>query len=620
MREVDLSIVTYNPDAALLRQLLSSLAEPTAEPARLNLLVQDNSPDPAEAENIRALPELQPGGAFARVDVQRSGANLGFGRGHNANAARGTAPWLLVLNQDCVLEPGALDTLLATAEADDPRTAAWEMRQIPYEHPKGYDPVTLEPPWVSGAAALFRRAAYDEAGGFDTHFFMYGEDVDLSWRLRARGWRLRYVPRAAVVHHTYKEAGEVKPLQVFGGVFGNLAIRLRFGGVMRAAQGVAMLFAEILAPNSFPGRRWGLAKTYVRFLLHAPYFFVTRVRAAGFRPEFAGWSFEIRRDGAFHVFRSAREAGKPPQPKVSILIRTMNRPALLRQALASCANQTYANLEAVVIEDGGGNAGEAVVREFAGRLDVKYRATGERVGRARAGNLAMAAAGGEWLNFLDDDDVLFADHVEVLVDAAQRSGLKGVYGLAWETHTEFREDGTDSYAEVMHVTRHFQPFDRLTLWHHNFLPIQAVLFHRGLFEACGGFAEDMDQLEDWNLWTRYTLHHDFLLVAKTTSKYRVPAAARVAAERQALLDRAYADALERQAQLQVTLSPREISRMAESYARSQSVMMVTRNDLRRFFGAHRALARVAAWRHPLGRFLRRRAVLPPKPPSEIGQK
>jgi hypothetical protein len=96
---------------------------------------------------------------------------------------------LLVINQDCIVEPGALETLVAIAAADDDRVAAWEMRQIPYEHPKAYDPVTLDVPWVSGAATLFRRAAFDAVGGFDDAIFMYGEDVDLSWRLRARGWR-----------------------------------------------------------------------------------------------------------------------------------------------------------------------------------------------------------------------------------------------------------------------------------------------------------------------------------------------------------------------------------------------------------------------------------------------
>jgi hypothetical protein len=115
----------------------------------------------------------------------------------------------------------------------------------------------------------------------------------------------------------------------------------------------------------------------------------------------------------------------------------------------------------------------------------------------------------------------------------------------------------------------------------------------------------MDQLEDWNLWTRYTLEDDLEFVEKTTSKYRVPADGRVAAGRQAMLDRAYADALERQGALKVTLSPREIARMADMYARSQTVVMVTRGDLRRFIGNHRVAMRLAAYRPVAGRMLRR---------------
>jgi hypothetical protein len=101
-----------------------------------------------------------------------------------------------------------------------------------------------------------------------------------------------------------------------------------------------------------------------------------------------------------------------------------------------------------------------------------------------------------------------------------------------------------------------------------------VLFHRRLYQRYGGFAEDMDQLEDWNLWTRYTLENDFVPVEKTTSKYRVPASAQEAAGRQALLDRAYHDALARQESMQLTLSPIAISRMAEAYVRSQSAPLV----------------------------------------------
>jgi len=194
VRCLDVSVVTFRPDLPLLEKLIASLAEQAAG-QNVSILIHDNSPDAETTSRIAALPLLQPGEGFVRVDVRHSPTNVGFGRGHNANAARCTAPFLFVLNQDCIVEPGALGQLLDFARNDERRVAAWELRQIPYEHPKAYDPVTLDVPWVSGAATLFRRSTFDAVGGFDPALFMYGEDVDLSWRLRAKGFRLRYLPK-----------------------------------------------------------------------------------------------------------------------------------------------------------------------------------------------------------------------------------------------------------------------------------------------------------------------------------------------------------------------------------------------------------------------------------------
>jgi GT2 family glycosyltransferase len=603
VREADVSIVTYEPDLALLRQLLASLAE-TSGGARLNLFIHDNSAHGAAVESLRA--ELESRATFARVEIRHSGENVGFGRGHNANAARGPAPFLLVVNPDCILEPGALATLLEAAHADEARAAAWEMRQVPYEHPKAYDPITLATPWASGAATLFRRSAFDAAGGFDRAIFLYGEDVDLSWRLRAQGHVLRYVPRAAVVHRTYAVPGEVKPQQAFGAVFAGLALRARYGNAMHVLQGFAMLGAEIAAPESFRGRRWGMVRTGLRYLRSLPRFLGSRVRATGdFHPQFAGWGYEERRDGAFHEMHSRRGRNGADFPPVSILIRTVGRQAWLRQALASCASQTYPDVQVVVVEDGPATS-RGVIEEFAPRIDIDYHATEKRVGRARAGNIAMTRARGEWMNFLDDDDVLFADHVEALVEAARRAGAKGAYGYAWETHTRVIDAERAIYEETRNVPRHRRHFDRLALWHQNFLPIQAVLFHRSLWERYGGFAEDMDQLEDWNLWTRYTIEDEFVPVEKTTSKYRVPDDPRAAAERQAKLDAAYAGAVERQRQLRLTLSPREIAQMAETYSHEQAVVHATRNAMRQIATSNRVFARVASWRAPTRAWFRRR--------------
>ncbi len=604
MDAVDVSVVTFRPDLDLLERLFASIAE-QAEGLAIRVYVQDNSDGADHTPLIRALPALAAGGMFEAVDVARSASNLGFGRGHNVNAARGSAPLLWVLNQDCTVEPGVVRPLLEAAARDAVDVAAWEMRQIPYEHPKAYDPVTLDAPWVSGAATLFRRSAFDAVGGFDARLFMYGEDVDLSWRLRARGFRLRYLPRFAVVHRTYAVPAEVKPLQAMGGVRTNLCLRARYGGAGATSRGLALWAAEVLAPQDFPGRRKGMLRAGLDFAREWPHFRHTAVAPAeAFTPHFSMWDYEERRDGAFVPFRSLRESPRTATPLASILIRTVDRGAWLAQALESVANQTWPAIEVIVVEDGPARSAE-VVERFRDRLTIDYVATGERVGRARAGNLALARASGEWLNFLDDDDVLFADHVEVLLEAALSASVKGAYGIAWETRTEITDRAAAAFDEVARAVVHRQPFDRLTLWHHNYLPIQAVLFHRSLYERHGGFAEDMDQLEDWNLWTRYTLDDDFLLVEKTTSKYRVPASARDAASRQALLDDAYRDAVARQASMRMTTSPRTVAQMVDDYVRSQSLVHVSRSDVRAFVGRRPWLARLFAWRGPVMRRLRR---------------
>jgi glycosyltransferase involved in cell wall biosynthesis len=270
--------------------------------------------------------------------------------------------------------------------------------------------------------------------------------------------------------------------------------------------------------------------------------------------------------------RTRDERAGEGAPLVSILIRTCGRPGWLRQALASCAAQTWRPLEVIVVE-GGAPVSRELVESFARCLDVRYHATGLATGRAHNGNIALSLARGEWLNFLDDDDLLFADHVEVLLDAARRANAAAAYGLAWEARTRVIDREAARFEEVALATRHRERFDRMTLWHHNFLPIQSVLFHRRLYQRHGGFDEGMDQLEDWNLWTRYTLEDDFVAVEKTTSKYRVPADRDEAERRQAQLDAAYREAVRRQHGMRAALSPQQVLTMADAYARRHRLLV-----------------------------------------------
>ncbi|TAG48262.1 MAG: glycosyltransferase [Betaproteobacteria bacterium] len=597
---IEVLVIAFHPDAQQFQALANSLIQASASGVPLHLRVWHNDGGAPVAGDVFAMYE----GARAqglRVSAQGGEGNLGFGPGINRLLAHSSSEFVLVLNQDAIPEAGALELLSAMARSDPPDIAAWEMRQIPFEHPKLYDPVSLDTEWFSAAAVLLRTQAMQKVGGFEPRIFMYGEDVDLSWRLRCAGFRLKYVPRAAVVHHTYSKPDEVKPLQALQGIYANLCLRARYSGHKQILSGLAMAGAEMLLPQSFPGRRVGIAKAILKFGRNYRYFWRSRVSAPNFEPRFAGWGYEIRRDGAFHPF-TPRDQQPSDAPLVSVLIRTHKRAAFLRQALQSVAGQTHRPIEVIVVEDGSDEA-QPVCQEFSDRLNVRYFRVDPARGRSAAGNLALEQATGAWLCFLDDDDLFFADHLEVLLQTVRETQLKGAYALAWRTTTKLIDADTASYEEIRWERIPDEPFSRVTMWHHNFMPIQAVLFHRSLYEANGGFAEDMDQLEDWNLWTRYTLRDDFVQVRKTTSKYRVPAETIETAERQAKLDRAYQDAVARQSQMKFESSPELIRALAQDYARSNSLINISRDQLRATVSRSSALSTLASWRYILKRRL-----------------
>ena len=136
------------------------------------------------------------------VHLVRSLRNNGFARAMNLLANQSHARFMFLLNPDTQLEPGCIESLLARAQSDD-RIGICDARQTPLEHPKAWDRSTGETTWCSGAAALIRRKAFEEVAGFDERvFFMYCEDVDLSWKLWLKGWKCVYEPAAVVQHFT----------------------------------------------------------------------------------------------------------------------------------------------------------------------------------------------------------------------------------------------------------------------------------------------------------------------------------------------------------------------------------------------------------------------------------
>lgn len=205
---------------------------------------------------------------------------------------------------------------------------------------------------------------------------------------------------------------------------------------------------------------------------------------------------------------------------VSVIIRTCNRPDVLKQALDSVRRQSYENIEIIVVEDGA-NLSEEIIKKYFSDLDIKYFSTGRKVGRTKAGNYGMGKAAGKYINFLDDDDIFMEDHIETLVNVLEHSQCKAAYSVAEECQIAVRGVNPYRTIEKRKLIRFNQPFNRTLLYHINYFPIQSVMFRRELYEEMGGFDEELDVLEDWDLWVRYSLLTDFVYVDKVTSQYRV---------------------------------------------------------------------------------------------------
>lgn len=553
----DIVYVTYN-SSKWIKNCFESWLNIDYDLKKINIFVVDNH---SSDDTVKLLSDFQVSNEdkFGSFTVLAEKNNWGFGKGNNIGFSKGTSDIVCFFNIDTELFPDTIQELEREIKNSDENVGLWEFRQFPYEHPKMYDALTGSTTWSSGAAFAIRRTLFQMLNGFDEKIFMYAEDVDLSWRIRATGYILKYVPRVKIFHYSYESAGEVKPNQYIYSIINNLLLRYRFGRAKDILIGNAMLLRLFCCPEVFSGSKKLLLKNYLNHFKLISHFASSRSIYKNASVEnFLGWDYSTIRDGAFYENTVSKTT-----PMVSIIVRTCGRPSILRETLISLRKQTYDNIEIVIVEDGEPLSQKMLQNEFSD-LNILYHATGQKVGRSKAGNLGMQLAHGKYLNFLDDDDLFFADHVEVLVNNLEKSGMKAAYATAYETPIIVESKEPYIYTIQSYLGIHKQAFDKVMLCHHNYIPIQCIMFSKELFLSYGGLDEHVDALEDWDLWVRYSLHTDFLFVFKTTSIYRVPAVNAVNTERQKALDDALQIMREKHKKYIQSLSVYDIAKMYES--------------------------------------------------------
>ena len=233
---------------------------------------------------------------------------------------------------------------------------------------------------------------------------------------------------------------------------------------------------------------------------------------------------------------------------VSIIVRTCaGRGRLLMECLRSIDAQDYRKIEIVVVEDGSAEA-KACVERFLANTDlaIQYHSI-DKAGRCRAGNKGLESASGSLMNFLDDDDQFYPNHVGLLeAKLRSRPDLVAAYSQALEVPISFQSLDPLVYTEQPGIPFRGGAFSLGRLWCQNFLPIQSVMFRRELFLRHGGFDLELDRLEDWNLWIRYFSTGNAEFIDKVTSFFRVPISSRDQLQRNAEIDSYYPLAVQKQ--------------------------------------------------------------------------
>ena len=515
---VDISIVTYF-SSEWMDSFLNSLISQSFPSHNLNIFITDHSEELSEFTKLKNICNKYTD-FFNYLCVYQM-TNLGFGAGHNNNLLHAHSDWFLVINCDLVLTKASLQILIETAMDDYLDVVAWEGRQKPFEHPKYYDPVSMETSWNSGAFVLYRSSALRVVNGYDSAFFMYCEDVDLSFRLRDNGYKLRYVPSAVAWHFTYREGNnDFKPLQALGSLMGQCFLHYRFG-TSRDVQSLPKLVLKSF--RSFRKKEISddLYKFHkIRYRENRDYFLSTKKKSK-IKFLLDSNQTEIQRFGAFHYCSDLYM-----QPLVSVLIRVHgeNNQIFLSEAVASVLNQTYSNYEIVIVEDKTSHYKSLCHDLQNSGYNIKYY-TNTAGGRSASGNLALENAQGELVFFLDYDDLLFSDHIETLVSKLLvNTEAVAAVGHSIAIYTTYKTNhwGLNSYAEDAYEYFRFEDkftFDNLKK--HNLAPIQAIMFRRKTYIERGGFDLDLPGFEDWDLWLRYSCGSKFIAIRKTTSLFRL---------------------------------------------------------------------------------------------------
>ena len=305
---MDLSIIIVNWNTQdLLAQCLESIQNDLHSSPRLKVetFVVDNASTDGSVQMVQD--------QFSWVRLIENEENVGFASANNQAIKQSNGRYVLLLNPDTEVKPGALKTLIGFMDAHPEAGAAgsrllnpdgtlqtscyprptlsrefWRLFHLDALHPYGVYRMAdwdLDKPRevdvIQGAALTLRRQALDQVGLLDGEYFMYTEEVDLCYRLQKGGWLLYWVPQSQVVHYGGQSTQQI-PAEMFLCLYQTKLVFMRkhYGWLAAQAYKLILLAATLtrllLSPLAWfqrplqRQRHLTLANHYRRLLIALP--------------------------------------------------------------------------------------------------------------------------------------------------------------------------------------------------------------------------------------------------------------------------------------------------------------------------------------------------------------
>lgn len=223
-----------------------------------------------------------------------------------------------------------------------------------------------------------------------------------------------------------------------------------------------------------------------------------------------------------HIMQWDREADAAapvrsgaPDPLVSVIVPTYERPDQLVRTIESILGQTYHDVEILVVNDCGPDVAGRLA-PLSSRGNITYIRHDHNAGLAAARNTGLRAANGKYIAYLDDDDIYYPDHLKILVDFLESGEYRVAYTDAYRAWQKLDQGRYVTFKRDIAYSFDFD-YDRILA--ENFVPVLCFMHEKSCLDRVGMFDESLRSHEDWDLWIRMSRAFKFGHIKKVTCEF-----------------------------------------------------------------------------------------------------